>query len=42
MFVSFRVMAAMFDPLHIFVMNADGSGRRNLTGDTDLKEEFQS
>ena len=25
-----------FDPFHIFVMNADGKGRRNLTGGTDL------
>ena len=25
------------DPRHIFVMNADGKGRRNLTGDTNLK-----
>ena len=24
------------DPKHIFVMNADGTGRRNLTGDTHL------
>ena len=24
------------DPRHIFVMNADGTGRRNLTGDTGL------
>ena len=24
------------DPRHIFVMNADGKGRRNLTGDTNL------
>ena len=24
------------DPEHIFVMNADGTGRRNLTGDTGL------
>ena len=28
------------DPRHIFVMNADGTGRRNLTGDTDLKGNF--
>ena len=27
---------AAFAPYHIFVMNADGKGRRNLTGDTDL------
>ena len=25
------------DPRHIFVMNADGKGRRNLTGNTNLK-----
>ena len=25
------------DPRHIFVMNADGKGRRNLTGDTNLR-----
>ena len=25
------------DPRHIFVMNADGTGRRNLTGDTQLR-----
>ena len=25
------------DPEHIFVMNADGTGRRNLTGDTHLR-----
>ena len=35
-FVSYlRVWA--FDPKHIFVMNADGKERRNLTGDTDLR-----
>ena len=28
---------AAFDPFHIFVMNADGKGKRNLTGDTDLR-----
>ena len=27
---------AQFHPLHIFVMNADGKGLLNLTGDTDL------
>ena len=34
-FVSFRDGAAL-DPFHIFVMNTDGKGRRNLTGDTNL------
>ncbi len=34
-FVSFRD-GGLNDPLHIFVMNADGTGRRNLTGDTHL------
>ena len=29
-----------FDPAHIFVMNADGTGRRNLTGDSDLTQSF--
>ncbi len=29
-----------FDPAHIFVMNADGTGRRNLTGDSDLTDSF--
>ena len=29
-----------FTAYHIFVMNADGKGRRNLTGDTDLKGNF--
>ena len=29
-----------FDPFHIFVMNADGKGRRNLTGDTDLTKSW--
>ena len=28
------------DPAHIFVMNADGTGRRNLTGDSDLTKSF--
>ena len=27
-------------PKHIFVMNADGTGRRNLTGDSDLTDCF--
>ena len=31
---------ALNDPFHIFVMNADGTGRRNLTGDSDLTESF--
>ena len=30
----------LFDPFHIFVMNADGNGRRNLTGDSDLTKSF--
>ena len=34
-FVSFRD-GGLNDPFHIFVMNADGKGRRNLTGDTVL------
>ena len=29
-----------FHPLHIFVMNADGKGRGNLTDDTDLTDSF--
>ena len=33
-----RVIA--FAAYHIFVMNADGKGRRNLTGDTDLTGNF--
>ena len=28
------------DPFHIFVMNADGKERRNLTGDTDLTKNL--
>ena len=35
-FVSYRD-GGMNDPLHIFVMNADGTGRRNLTADTQLR-----
>ena len=35
-FASFRD-GGLNDPLHIFVMNADGKERRNLTGDTDLR-----
>ena len=35
-FASFRD-GGLNDPLHIFVMNADGKGRRNLTADTDLR-----
>ena len=27
-------------PWHIFVMNADGTGRRNLTGDTHLRDNW--
>ena len=38
-FVSFR-NGGMNDPLHIFVMNADGTGRRNLTEDTGLTDSF--
>ena len=38
-FVSFRT-GAFNDPLYIFVMNADGTGRRNLTGDTVLTDSF--
>ena len=29
-----------FHPLHIFVMNVDGKGLRNLTADTDLTDSF--
>ena len=29
-----------FNPAHIFVMNADGKERRNLTGDSDLTDSF--
>ena len=35
-FCSYRT-GGLNDPEHIFVMNADGTGRRNLTGDTHLK-----
>ena len=38
-FVSFRD-GGLNDPLHIFVMNADGTGRRNLTGDTVLRDSW--
>ncbi len=38
-FVSFRDGAAD-TPRHIFVMNADGTGRRNLTEDTGLTDSF--
>ena len=31
---------ALNDPFHILVMNADGNGRRNLTGDSDLTKSF--
>ena len=34
-FCSYRT-GAFNDPKHIFVMNADGTGKRNLTGDTGL------
>ena len=30
----------VFSPRHIFVMNADGKERRNLTGNTDLMDSF--
>ena len=33
---------AAFEPRHIFVMSADGTGRRNLTGNTDLAEANSS
>ena len=36
-FVSYRD-GGVGDPLHIFVMNADGTGRRNLTADTQLRK----
>ena len=35
-FCSYRT-GDLNDPEHIFVMNADGTGRRNLTGDTGLR-----
>ena len=38
-FVSYRT-GAFNDPRHIFVMNADGTGRRNLTADTVLTDSF--
>ena len=38
-FVSTHNLGA-FDARHIFVMNADGKGRRNLTGGTDLTDSF--
>ena len=38
-FVSAHNLGA-FDARHIFVMNADGKGRRNLTGGTDLTDSF--
>ena len=34
------VMAASILPGHIFVMNADGTERRNLTGDTHLRDNW--
>ena len=36
-FSSYRT-GAFNDPHHIFIMNADGSERRNLTGDTQLRD----
>ena len=36
-FVSYRD-GGFKDPFHIFVMNADGTGRRNLTADTQLRK----
>ena len=36
-FCSYRT-GGMNDPEHIFVMNADGTGRRNLTADTQLTD----
>ena len=39
-FVSMRDGAVAFEPRHIFVMNADGTGRRNLTEDTGLTDSF--
>ncbi len=38
-FVSFRD-GGFNTPRHIFVMNADGTGRRNLTADTQLTDSF--
>ena len=38
-FASYR-NGGLNDPFHIFVMNADGKGRRNLTGDSDLTKSF--
>ena len=38
-FVSYRD-GGFNTPQHIFVMNADGTGRRNLTGDTNLRRNF--
>ena len=38
-FVSFRD-GGFNTPKHIFVMNADGTGRRNLTADTGLRSNF--
>ena len=38
-FVSFRD-GGFNTPQHIFVMNADGTGRRNLTADTGLRSNF--
>ena len=38
-FASFRT-GGFNDPRHIFVMNADGTERRNLTSDTALTDSF--
>ena len=38
-FASFR-NGGLNDPFHIFVMNADGAGRRNLTDNTDLTKSW--
>ena len=39
-FVGAAPVGGLNDPEHIFVMNADGTGRRNLTGDSDLMKSF--
>ena len=39
-FASLPPGVIMFAAYHIFVMNADGTGRRNLTGNTDLMGNF--
>ena len=38
-FVSFRDLG-FNTPHHIFVMNVDGTGRRNLTGDTHIRDNW--